>query len=107
MQRLLRTPGAWPYLIAIFLNAFMDLGHKIVIQNTVFKSYDGTVQIVLTALVNGLILLPFIMLFSPAGHVADTYPKVRILRFSAWQRWPFHWILPPLTTKAGSGSPSP
>lgn len=84
MQRLLRTPGAWPYLIAIFLNAFMDLGHKIVIQNTIFKSYDGTTQIVLTALVNGLILLPFIMLFSPAGHVADTYPKVRILRFSAW-----------------------
>lgn len=84
MQRLLRTPGAWPYLIAIFLNAFMDLGHKIVIQNTIFKSYDGTAQIVLTALVNGLILLPFIMLFSPAGHVADTYPKVRILRFSAW-----------------------
>lgn len=84
MQPLLRIAGAWPYLIAIFLNAFVDLGHKIVIQNTVFKSYDGTTQVVLTALVNGLILLPFILLFSPAGHVADSYPKVRILRVSAW-----------------------
>ncbi|WP_404473347.1 MFS transporter [Vreelandella venusta] len=84
MQPLLRIAGAWPYLIAIFLNAFVDLGHKIVIQNTVFKSYDGTAQVVLTALVNGLILLPFILLFSPAGHVADRYPKVRILRLSAW-----------------------
>lgn len=84
MHRLLRTPGAWPYLIAIFLNAFVDLGHKIVIQNTIFKSYDGTAQVVLTALVNGLILLPFILLFSPAGHMADTYPKVRVLRVSAW-----------------------
>lgn len=83
MHRLLRLPGAWPYLIAIFLNAFVDLGHKIVIQNTIFKSYDGTAQVVLTALVNGLILLPFILLFSPAGHVADTYPKVRVLRVSA------------------------
>ena len=84
MQRVLNIKGAWPYLIAIFLNAFMDLGHKIVIQNTIFKSYDGTFQIVLTALVNGLILLPFIALFSPAGHATDTYPKVRVLRFTAW-----------------------
>ncbi|MFB9866934.1 acyl-[ACP]--phospholipid O-acyltransferase [Vreelandella sulfidaeris] len=84
MQPLLRIAGAWPYLIAIFLNAFVDLGHKIVIQNTVFKSYDGETQVVLTALVNGLILLPFILLFSPAGHVADSYSKVRILRVSAW-----------------------
>ncbi|HAA46361.1 MAG: 2-acylglycerophosphoethanolamine acyltransferase [Halomonas sp. 54_146] len=84
MQRLLHMKGAWPYLIAIFLNAFVDLGHKIVIQNTVFKSYDGTAQVVLTALVNGLILLPFIVLFSPAGHVADSYPKVRVMRISAW-----------------------
>ncbi|PKG47323.1 MULTISPECIES: acyl-[ACP]--phospholipid O-acyltransferase [Halomonadaceae] len=84
MHRLLRVTGAWPYLIAIFLNAFVDLGHKIVIQNTIFKSYDGETQVVLTALVNGLILLPFILLFSPAGHVADSYPKVRILRVSAW-----------------------
>ncbi|AVI62526.1 acyl-[ACP]--phospholipid O-acyltransferase [Halomonas sp. GFAJ-1] len=84
MHRLLRIAGAWPYLIAIFLNAFVDLGHKIVIQNTIFKSYDGTAQVVLTTLVNGLILLPFILLFSPAGHVADSYPKVRILRVSAW-----------------------
>lgn len=84
MQPLLRITGVWPYLIAIFLNAFVDLGHKIVIQNTIFKSYDGETQVVLTALVNGLILLPFILLFSPAGHVADSYPKVRILRGSAW-----------------------
>ncbi|WP_251977400.1 acyl-[ACP]--phospholipid O-acyltransferase [Salinicola avicenniae] len=84
MEKLHRLPGAWPYLIAIFLNAFVDLGHKIVIQNTIFKSYDGTAQIVLTALVNGLILLPFIALFTPAGYIADTQPKVRVMRVSAW-----------------------
>ena len=41
-----------PYLAAMFLNAFVDLGHKIVIQNTVFKIYDGNKQVVLTAIVN-------------------------------------------------------
>lgn len=84
MQRLLRLPGAWAYLAAIFLNAFIDLGHKIVIQNTLFESFDGTTQITLTALVNALILLPFIALFTPAGFASDRYPKVRILRLSAW-----------------------
>ncbi len=43
----------------MFLNAFVDLGHKIIIQNTLFKTYDGDTQILLTAIVNALILLPF------------------------------------------------
>jgi acyl-[acyl-carrier-protein]-phospholipid O-acyltransferase/long-chain-fatty-acid--[acyl-carrier-protein] ligase len=84
MDKLHRMPGAWPYLIAMFINAFVDLGHKIVIQNTVFKIYDGSTQVVLTALVNGLMLLPFILLFSPAGHVSDAFSKVRVMRISAW-----------------------
>lgn len=84
MDKLHRIKGAWPYLIAVFLNAFVDLGHKIVIQNTVFKVYDGSTQVVLTALVNGMMLLPFILLFSPSGHVADRFAKVRVLRLGGW-----------------------
>lgn len=71
------------YLCVVFLNAFVDLGHKIVIQNAIFKSYDGQQQIILTAIVNGLILLPFILLFSPAGFLADRFPKHRIIRHAA------------------------
>ena len=56
MNKLAKIKGAWPYLFAVFLNSFVDLGHKIVIQNTIFKSYDGELQVILTALVNGLIL---------------------------------------------------
>ncbi len=76
--------GMLPYLAAMFLNAFVDLGHKIVIQNTVFKVYDGSVQVVLTAVVNALILLPFILLFSPAGFVSDRFARHRVMRFFAW-----------------------
>lgn len=75
--------GFLPYLLVVFLNAFVDLGHKIVIQNAIFKSYDGQEQVVLTAIVNGLILLPFILLFSPAGFLADKFAKHRIIRHSA------------------------
>ena len=78
-----RQKGFIPYITVVFLNAFVDLGHKIVIQNAIFKSYDGREQVVLTAIVNGLILLPFILLFSPAGFLADKFAKHRIIRHSA------------------------
>ena len=84
MTKLFKLPGAMPYLIVVFLNAFVDLGHKITIQNTIFKVYDGDTQIILTALINGLILLPFILLFSPAGFIADRYAKNAVMRVAAW-----------------------
>jgi acyl-[acyl-carrier-protein]-phospholipid O-acyltransferase/long-chain-fatty-acid--[acyl-carrier-protein] ligase len=62
----------------------VDLGHKILIQNTVFKVYDGEMQIILTAIVNSLILLPFVLLFSPSGFLSDKYPKNLIMRICAW-----------------------
>ncbi len=84
MTALFRTAGFLAYVCAIFLNAFVDLGHKIIIQNTLFKVYDGELQIMLTALVNALILIPFVLLFTPSGFVADKYPKNKVMRLSAW-----------------------
>ena len=84
MTPLFKLRGMLPYLIAMFMNAFVDLGHKIVIQNTVFKIYDGNAQVVLTALVNSLILLPYIALFRPAGLLSDRFAKNRVMRIAAW-----------------------
>ena len=83
MDKLFKIAGFLPFVLIIFFNAFVDLGHKILIQNTVFKIYDGQTQIILTAIVNGLILLPFILLFSPAGFLADKYRKPRVMQVSA------------------------
>ena len=82
-EKLLKTYGALSYLGVVFLNAFTDLGHKIIIQNTIFKVYDDQMQIVLTAIVNALILLPFLLVFSPAGFLADKFAKNKIMRHSA------------------------
>ncbi len=84
MGQLFRISGFRSYILMIFLNAFVDLGHKIVIQNTLFKTYDGDAQILLTAIVNALILLPFVLLFTPSGFLADRFPKNRVMRISAW-----------------------
>lgn len=84
MLDLLKIRGFKPFIIVMFLNAFVDLGHKILIQNTIFKAYDGQTQIILTAIVNALILLPYVFLFVPSGFLADKFPKNRVMQISAW-----------------------
>lgn len=84
MLELLRIRGFLPFILIAFINAFVDLGHKIIIQNTLFKAYDGDLQVMLTAVVNGLILLPFILLFTPAGFISDRYAKPRVMKAAAW-----------------------
>jgi acyl-[acyl-carrier-protein]-phospholipid O-acyltransferase / long-chain-fatty-acid--[acyl-carrier-protein] ligase len=83
MNSLLKTTGFLSFITMIFLNAFVDLGHKIIIQNTVFKVYDGSTQVILTSIVNGLILLPFILLFTPSGWLSDRFKKPTIMRWTA------------------------
>ena len=84
MKELFKITGFLTYVSMLFLNAFVDLGHKIIIQNTIFKSYDGQEQIILTAIVNALILLPFVLLFTPSGYIADKFAKNIVMRASAW-----------------------
>ena len=83
MKALFKITGFTPYIFIIFLNAMTDLGHKIILQNTIFKAYDGSELIVLTAIVNALILLPFIFLFSPAGYISDKYPKTKVIEYAS------------------------
>lgn len=83
MKQLFKISGFTPYIFIVLLNAMTDLGHKIILQNTIFKAYDGAELIVLTAVVNALILLPFIFLFSPAGFISDKYPKVKVVEYAS------------------------
>lgn len=83
MKRLFATRGFGAFILVAFINAFVDLGHKITIQNTLFKSFDGQTQIILTAITNALILLPFILLFTPSGWLSDRFSKARVMRLSA------------------------
>ncbi len=84
MTRLTQIRGFMAFVVVVFLNSFVDLGHKIIVQNTLFKVYDGPQQIWLTAIVNALILLPFILLFTPSGFIADRWPKNRVMRIGAF-----------------------
>jgi len=83
MKTLFKISGFTAYIFIIFLNAMTDLGHKIILQNTIFKAYEGSELIILTALLNSLILLPYIFLFSPAGFLSDKYSKTKIIEYSS------------------------
>jgi acyl-[acyl-carrier-protein]-phospholipid O-acyltransferase/long-chain-fatty-acid--[acyl-carrier-protein] ligase len=84
------TPGFWsirgiiPFLFVAFINAFVDLGHKIVIQNTVFKFYNGSTLVLFTAVIQAMILLPFVMVFTPAGFLSDKFAKDKVIRVASF-----------------------
>lgn len=79
-----KISGVINYLLVAFLNAFTDLGHKIIIQNTVFKVYDAQEQIMLSAVVNALMLLPFILVFTPSGYLSTRFAKNLVMKYAAF-----------------------
>jgi acyl-[acyl-carrier-protein]-phospholipid O-acyltransferase/long-chain-fatty-acid--[acyl-carrier-protein] ligase len=84
MRELFRFVGFMPFLWIVFLNSAVDVAHKITLQNVLLKSFDGGELIILTALVNAMILLPFIFLFSPSGFIGDRFAKVITARYAAF-----------------------
>jgi acyl-[acyl-carrier-protein]-phospholipid O-acyltransferase/long-chain-fatty-acid--[acyl-carrier-protein] ligase len=83
IKALTNIKGLLPYILVVFLNAIIDLGDKILLQNAIFKFYDGSTQIILTAFVNSLIILPGILLFTPAGYLSDRYAKSIVIQHAS------------------------
>ncbi len=83
MTPLTKIAGFIPFIIIVFINATVDIAHKITIQNTLLKSFDGSSLIILSALINAMILLPFIFLFSPSGYISDRFSKTKVIRYGA------------------------
>ncbi|RAX57485.1 acyl-[ACP]--phospholipid O-acyltransferase [Helicobacter monodelphidis] len=84
MTRLLNIYGVMPFLCVAFINAFVDLGHKIIMQNSVYKLFEEAEQLYYTAIINALMLVPFVLLFTPSGFLADHFSKNIVMRVSAW-----------------------
>lgn len=80
---MLRIKGFFPYILIIFFNAFVDLGHKILIQNTLYQTSDASHFSLMSSIINGFILLPYLLLFTPSGFIADKFKKVIVLRITA------------------------
>jgi acyl-[acyl-carrier-protein]-phospholipid O-acyltransferase/long-chain-fatty-acid--[acyl-carrier-protein] ligase len=83
MTPMTRIRGFIPLIIYAALQAAVALGHSTVIYTAISHGYSGPNPVVLTAAVNCLVLLPLVLLFSPAGYITDKYPKSLVMRHTA------------------------
>ncbi|QKE27538.1 2-acylglycerophosphoethanolamine acyltransferase / acyl-acyl carrier protein synthetase [Arcobacter acticola] len=71
------------FLFVVFCNAVVDVSHKVLLQNIAFKVFDGSVQVIWISIINALIILPFLLLFTVSGYLSDKYNKKNILVYGA------------------------
>lgn len=71
------------FLVVVFCNVVVDIGHKILLQNIAFKVFDGSLQVIWISLINALIIIPFLLLFSISGYLSDRYNKKDIIVYGA------------------------
>jgi len=71
------------FLSVVLLNAMVDISSKVLLQNIAFKIFDGSTQVVWTSIINAMIILPFIFLFTFSGYLSDKYDKKSILVYGA------------------------
>lgn len=83
MNKIYHIKGFTPFIIVTFINAFIDLGHKVLMLNIIYKSFEQSDHLIYNSIANALIILPFIFLFSPSGFLSDRFPKNQILKFGA------------------------
>ena len=83
MAPMIKIRGFIPFIAIVFLQAAVALGHSTVLFTTIARGYTGPHPLILAAMVNSLILLPLILMFSPAGYVADKFPKSLVIRQSS------------------------
>lgn len=82
-MKLTKIKGFFPYLLLVFFNTFVDVGHKVLVQDTIYQTTNSSLYTVLSAIINALILLPYILLFSPSGFLADKFSKKKVLQWTA------------------------
>ncbi len=71
------------FLFVVFCNAVVDVSHKILLQNIAFKVFNGSEQVVWISIINALIIIPFVLLFTLSGYLSDKYNKKDILVYGA------------------------
>ena len=71
------------FLFVVFCNVIVDVAHKVFLQNIAFKVFDGSTQVIWISVINALIIIPFLLLFTLSGYLSDKYNKKDILVYGA------------------------
>ena len=71
------------FLALIFCNVAVDISHKVLLQNIIFKIDDSNNQIVLSSILNILMISPFVMFFSLSAFISNKYSKKNVLMYGS------------------------
>ena len=71
------------FLFVVFCNAVVDVAHKVLLQNIAFKVFDGSLQVIWISIINAMIIIPFLLLFTVSGYLSDKYNKKNIIVYGA------------------------
>lgn len=71
------------FLFVVFANVIVDISHKVLLQNIAFKVFDGSTQVIWISIINAMIIIPFLLLFTLSGYLSDKYNKKDILVYGA------------------------
>jgi acyl-[acyl-carrier-protein]-phospholipid O-acyltransferase / long-chain-fatty-acid--[acyl-carrier-protein] ligase len=71
------------FLFVVFCNVIVDVAHKVLLQNIAFKVFDGSVQVIWISIINAMIIIPFLLLFTLSGYLSDKYNKKNIIVYGA------------------------
>ncbi|MEQ8662910.1 MAG: acyl-[ACP]--phospholipid O-acyltransferase, partial [Gammaproteobacteria bacterium] len=84
MWKLIRRPGFGALLALVAFDIAVDVGNKLVLHEALRAGSSGLPRLVHSAVVDLLLVAPFVLLLSPAGFLADRYPRAAVLRACAW-----------------------
>ena len=88
-----RSHISFAYFMMVFLNAFIDVGHKIIIINIFYQTLSVHDFTIYSALANAFILIPYILFVLFAGYISDRYPKAMVIRITAFIAIPAAMII--------------
>lgn len=71
------------FLFVVFCNVIVDVAHKVLLQNIAFKVFDGSTQVIWISIINAMIIIPFLLLFTLSGYLSDKYNKKNIIVYGA------------------------
>lgn len=79
----MKIKDAVPYFISVFAISFIQMGSFIFFQRWLSFSYTGVPFLWRSALLQLLLLLPYIFMLTPASYFSNRYPKNRVMAWSA------------------------
>jgi len=77
--------GFKSFLGIAFLNAFNDVGLKVLLVDAVQKALPAGPELIrYQSFLQALVLIPFVTFFSPSGYLSDKWAKDAVIRWSAF-----------------------